>query len=119
MSEMPALSPPHLVRWTGPMRRAKKFLHARGYQVVRAGRVFLPWHLLAIHPTEGVRLLYVHPPHGPGPEPPALAAFTCDPAWAKELWHYPASVFSPKIRRIPRETIQRADQDGTAEAPRP
>ncbi len=87
-------------RWTGAERRVKKHLRTLGWQVVRAGRPFLPWHLLAIHPTEGVRLLWVHPPHGPGPDIAALVAFSCDARYVREVWRYPGYALRPTVARV-------------------
>ncbi len=86
--------------WTGPMRRTKKYLHAHGWYVSRASQCLALWHLVALHPAQGVRLIYVHPPHGPGPEPPTLCTFECDPGWAKEVWYFPSSLREPRIRRV-------------------
>jgi len=86
--------------WTGPERRVKRYLVALGWQVVRAGRAFLPWHLLAVHPTEGVRLLWVHPPHGPGPDLSALVAFPCDVGYIREVWRYSGHAIRPIVARV-------------------
>ncbi len=111
-------------KWTGPERRVKKYLRDQGSQVVRAGRPFWPWHLLAIHPTEGVRLLWVHPPRGPDPDLSALLTFACDPAWAKEVWRFPATARGPWIQRldghqpsakpVQAAQVERADERGEA-----
>ncbi len=106
---------PYLVRWTGPMRRVKKHLQAQGWQVNRAGWAFQPFHLLAVHPTEGVKLLWVYATRGPDPDLSALAAFPCDPAWVKELWRYPAT-WGPRIRRVEPQGRSATGQPGACEA---
>ncbi len=87
-------------KWTGPERRVKKYLRDQGWQVNRAGWAFQPFHLIAVHPREGVKLLWVYAPRGPEPDLPALARFACHPAWTKEVWRFPATARGPWIRRV-------------------
>ncbi len=86
-------------KWTGPERRVKKHLRALGWQVHKATGPFLPFHLVALHPVEGVKLLWVYAPRGPDPDMSALARFGCDPAWRKEIWRFPA-MSRPWVRPV-------------------
>ncbi len=86
-------------KWTGPERRVKQYLRDRGWQVNRAGWPFQPFHLLAVHPSEGVKLLWVHAPRGPDPDLSALRSFACASAYVKEVWRYPAT-WGPRIMRV-------------------
>ncbi len=87
-------------RWTGPERLVKKYLLLRGWQVVRAGRAFALFHLVALHPTEGVKLIWVSAPRGPEPDLVALSNFACDRSWSKEVWRYPGYALRPVVARL-------------------
>lgn len=87
-------------KWTGPERRVKKHLRALDWQVVKAASPFLPFHLVALHPTEGVKLLWVYTPRGAEPDLSALAGFACLPSWGKEVWRFPATASKPWIRQV-------------------
>ncbi len=99
MPETPARPQPHLVRWTGPERRVKKHLRALGWQVHKALGAFLPFHLVALHPVEGVKLLWVHAPRGPDPD---------EPGYVQGDSRYPVVNITPEV------FIQRRSEPGCA-----
>ncbi len=117
MSKTPEPSPLFTRKWTGPERRVKKYLRDQGWQVNRAGWAFQPFHLIAVHPSEGVKLLWVYAPRGPEPDLAALAAFRCAPTWSKEVWRY-AATWGPRIVRVEPQVRSATGQPKAQEATR-